>query len=136
MTTSGSPERLDRDECLRLIAPGGIGRVGFDDGEGPSVLPVNYVVAGDTVVFRTSFGGRINTGVTTVVRGAEARVAFEVDAIDAERHAGWSVLLRGPAHHLTAAEIETLPDVRTWAGGERESYVSLRPVEVSGRRVG
>ncbi|MFG1969058.1 pyridoxamine 5'-phosphate oxidase family protein [Nonomuraea fuscirosea] len=30
-------------ECLRLIAPGGIGRVAFSGSHGPTVLPVNYV---------------------------------------------------------------------------------------------
>ncbi|WP_255276608.1 pyridoxamine 5'-phosphate oxidase family protein [Actinomadura madurae] len=50
-------EELDRAECLRLISGGAIGRVAFDDGEGPTVIPVNYAVADDAVVFRTSVSG-------------------------------------------------------------------------------
>ncbi|WP_019631049.1 pyridoxamine 5'-phosphate oxidase family protein [Actinomadura atramentaria] len=129
------PEELDREECLRLIAPGGVGRVAFDDGEGPTVLPVNYILDGDTVVFRTTLGGRINTGVTTVLRGAEVRVAFEVDRFDERLEEGWSVLLRGPAHHLSEDEIERAPKVRPWPRGPRESFISLTPVEISGRRL-
>src|ERR671930_1558119 len=35
---------LSEAECLRLIAPGGVGRVGFGTDTGPQVLPVNYVL--------------------------------------------------------------------------------------------
>ena len=48
-------ERLDVPECLHLLRTGGVGRVVWqDDDEGLTVLPVNYRVIGDSVVFRTS----------------------------------------------------------------------------------
>ncbi|MFD0533894.1 pyridoxamine 5'-phosphate oxidase family protein [Actinomadura luteofluorescens] len=50
-------EELDRAECMKLLSGGSIGRVAFDDGEGPTVVPVNYAVEGDSVIFRTSASG-------------------------------------------------------------------------------
>ena len=48
-------ERLDVPECLHLLRTGGVGRVAWqDNAEGLTVLPVNYRVIGDSVVFRTS----------------------------------------------------------------------------------
>jgi hypothetical protein len=33
---------LDEAECLKLISPGGIGRIAYSSRSGPAVLPVNY----------------------------------------------------------------------------------------------
>ena len=46
--------KLMPTECLRLIAPGGIGRIGFGTTSGPVVLPVNFAVVAGTIVVRTS----------------------------------------------------------------------------------
>jgi hypothetical protein len=35
-------ELLEEAECLRLILPGGIGRLAYSRPDGPVVLPVNY----------------------------------------------------------------------------------------------
>src|SRR5262245_20910313 len=53
----GRLERLDPDECLRLIAPGGVGRVAFNEPDGPAVIPVNYVLQNDAIIIRTAIGG-------------------------------------------------------------------------------
>ncbi|MQY08039.1 pyridoxamine 5'-phosphate oxidase family protein [Actinomadura macrotermitis] len=128
-------EELDHAECLRLIAPGGVGRVGFDDGQGPAVLPVNYVVDGDSVVFRTAVEGRLDSGVTTGVQDADVRIAFEVDRFDEDSRQGWSVMLRGGAHHMSPEEAADAPTVDPWPGGERDAHIRLTPRTVTGRRV-
>ena len=52
-------EVLPFDSCLRLLAAVSVGRVGFvADGE-VVVLPVNFVVDGQYVVFRTASGSKI-----------------------------------------------------------------------------
>ena len=83
-------ERLDVPECLHLLRTGGVGRVAWqDNAEGLTVLPVNYRVIGDSVVFRTS-------AASTLVRLTRpTRVAFQVDEIDRATAVGWSVLVRG-----------------------------------------
>jgi nitroimidazol reductase NimA-like FMN-containing flavoprotein (pyridoxamine 5'-phosphate oxidase superfamily) len=135
---SGGPklERLDREACLDLIRAGGIGRVAFDDGEGPTVIPVNYAMDGDAVVFRTSLEGRLNQSLATAMTGAAIRIAFEVDQIDLEKQSGWSVLLRGGGQLLPDHERLPQPTVVPWAGGERPVYIRLDPTEITGRRLG
>ncbi|GLW64062.1 hypothetical protein Arub01_23060 [Actinomadura rubrobrunea] len=128
-------EELDREECLRLVAPGGVGRVAFNDGEGPAVIPVNYVMDDGAVLFRTAIAGRLNTVLRTALRGAQVRIAFEVDRIDEERHEGWSVMLRGGARQLSDEECATVARVRPWPGGERGAHIRMVPTEISGRRI-
>ncbi len=131
-------EELDPDTCLRLISPGGVGRVGFTDITGPMVLPVNYVIHEGTVLFRTAFGGPMDEGLRTGIEGAEFTIAFEVDRIDDPNREAWSVLIRGGLHHVSSDEERaavTPAGVEPWAGGERELYVRITPSEITGRRI-
>lgn len=136
-TPAGRPvlERLSREDCLALIRGGGIGRVAFDDGEGPTVIPVNYAVDGDAVVFRTSLEGRLNQSLARAMTGAAIRIAFEVDDIDLKEQSGWSVLLRGGGQLLPDHERPSQETVVPWVGGDRPVYIRLEPVEVTGRRL-
>ncbi|ETK31586.1 pyridoxamine 5'-phosphate oxidase family protein [Microbispora sp. ATCC PTA-5024] len=130
-------ERLDKDDCLRLISPGGVGRVAFNNPAGPVILPVNYTIEDNAVLFRTALGGPMDADLRTGVEGAEFMVAFEVDHIDESTREGWSVLVRGGAHHITdrdRAEAEA-SGVESWAGGERELYIRIAPVDITGRRI-
>ena len=54
MTTDGGIVDLDLAECLELLASDTVGRVAFVTPDGPRIVPVNYVVAGDSVEFRTA----------------------------------------------------------------------------------
>ncbi|WP_336206767.1 helix-turn-helix domain-containing protein [Nonomuraea sp. LPB2021202275-12-8] len=130
-------EKLDQEECLRLIAPGGIGRVAFNGSHGPTVLPVNYKVHDGAVLFRTAQGGPMDKDLRTGVQGVEIKVGFEVDRIDEARREGWSVLVQGPVHHVPQEETVQLTgsDVSPWAGGERQLYVRIIPSQITGRRI-
>jgi nitroimidazol reductase NimA-like FMN-containing flavoprotein (pyridoxamine 5'-phosphate oxidase superfamily)/DNA-binding transcriptional regulator YiaG len=124
--------KLGSAECRRLITPGGVGRIAFSTLDGPMIIPVNFAVLADTIVIRTAVG--------TVIDGhADGPVALEVDHIDEALHQGWSVLVRGPAHHVThPAELGRLQEdasVWPWAGGEREVYVRIIPSQITGRRI-
>ncbi|GAA4594096.1 hypothetical protein GCM10023194_60030 [Planotetraspora phitsanulokensis] len=135
---SSLPEKIDTDECLRLIAPGGVGRVAFGTGAGPVIFPVNYTIAEGAVLIRTAFGGPMDEDLRSGVEGCELMIAFEVDRFDYTAREGWSVLIRGGAHHLIsdsehAAAVST--GLESWAGGERDLYIKVVPVEITGRRV-
>jgi nitroimidazol reductase NimA-like FMN-containing flavoprotein (pyridoxamine 5'-phosphate oxidase superfamily) len=123
---------LPREECLRLLGTAVIGRVAVTIGALPAVFPVNFVVCGDDVVFRSSPGTKLEAAVDGAV------VAFEVDAIDAISHAGWSVLVTGRASVLTnpgdLAIAERLP-LRGWAESGPSSFVRIRGEIISGRRL-
>ncbi|MEU8383593.1 pyridoxamine 5'-phosphate oxidase family protein [Streptosporangium sp. NPDC048865] len=131
-------EKLDRDECLRLITPGGVGRIAFEEIGGPVILPVNYALHGTSVIFRTAFGGPLDDALRTGGQGVESKVAFEVDRIDDAGREGWSVLVRGGIHQISSEEDRAALaalGVRPWAGGERELYVRIAATEVTGRRI-
>ncbi|MGJ6967954.1 pyridoxamine 5'-phosphate oxidase family protein [Streptosporangium sp. G11] len=131
-------EKLTEKECLRLLSPGGVGRVAFDDPGGPLILPVNYVLREGSVIFRTAFGGPLDAPLRTGVEGVEFKVAFEVDRIDEAGREGWSVLVRGGAHHVSSPEEQAAAEasgVQAWAGGDRELFVTITPAEITGRRI-
>lgn len=133
-------EHLDEAECMRLIAPGGIGRLCFAGQFDLTVLPVNYTVHDGTVLLRTAPGGTtekdLRTGIG--VASAEYRVAFEIDDFDAQTREGWSVLVQGPAHHLDSAEERAEAEatgLQTWAGSNRDHFIRITPARVTGRRI-
>jgi nitroimidazol reductase NimA-like FMN-containing flavoprotein (pyridoxamine 5'-phosphate oxidase superfamily) len=129
-------EELDEDTCLQLISRGGIGRIAYNSRSGPAVLPVNYALYDGAVVFRTAEHGPLDEDLRTGIDGAEYKVAFEIDDIDLARQLGWSVLIQGPAHHVTAAERDgALKGVEAWAPGERELFVRIVPSRITGRRI-
>jgi nitroimidazol reductase NimA-like FMN-containing flavoprotein (pyridoxamine 5'-phosphate oxidase superfamily) len=131
-------EELDEGQCLNLIAPGGIGRIAYTGRFGPAVLPVNYTLRDGAVVFRTAERGPLDEDLRTGIADADYQVAFEIDDIDPVARRGWSVLIQGPAHHVTGAEEDAVRQagVETWAPGDRELFVRITPSRITGRRVG
>jgi nitroimidazol reductase NimA-like FMN-containing flavoprotein (pyridoxamine 5'-phosphate oxidase superfamily) len=133
-------EHLDEAECMRLIAPGGIGRLCFAGRFDLTVLPVNYVLHDSKILFRTAPDGTTEEDLRTSigVAHAEYRVAFEVDDFDSGTRTGWSVLVQGPAHHFDSederAEAEAA-GLETWAGGNRDHFIRITPARVTGRRI-
>uniref|UniRef100_UPI00215D683D helix-turn-helix domain-containing protein n=1 Tax=Streptomyces sp. WELS2 TaxID=2749435 RepID=UPI00215D683D len=124
---------LGREECRTLLSTHGVGRVAVSGPDGlPVVVPVNYEVVEDAIVFRTA-------PESVLAGAAETEVAFEVDHVDEALSQGWSVLAVGPASVVTDPEVvrelgrkaHTTP----WAGGERDMWVSVRPTRLTGRRI-
>ncbi len=122
-----SIEALTRDECLALLAVNSVGRIAvIGDDDLPFVVPVNYRLSADTVVFRTDAGTKLDA----LQRHA---VAFQIDAIDPLTRSGWSVLVRGTAHEVTPQELEPV-DVEPWIG-PKSHLIQVVPREISGRRL-
>jgi uncharacterized protein len=94
--TGGSArlEILSQDECRTPLEAHDVGRVAFVSEDFPMVLPVNYAVAGDTIVVRTAPGV-----LTAGVPGQS--VAFEVDGFERWNRSGWSVLAQGYGRDIT-----------------------------------
>jgi nitroimidazol reductase NimA-like FMN-containing flavoprotein (pyridoxamine 5'-phosphate oxidase superfamily) len=139
-TTDRRPalEELDEAECLRLITPGGIGRIAYSGRYGPTVLPVNYRLHEGTIVFRTAQDSPTDEDLRTGIAHAEYKVAFEIDDIDLNAREGWSVLIQGPVHHVESdAERASVLEagVETWPGGDRELFLRITPSRITGRRI-
>lgn len=131
-------EILDEAECRRLIEPGGIGRLAFAGSYDLTVLPVNYKVHDGAILFRTAEDSTTQEDLRTGISHAEFRVAFEVDAFDMQAREGWSVLVQGPAHHLDSSEERAAAEavgIDTWPSGEREHFIRITPVRITGRRI-
>jgi len=141
--TSGAPdgpvlEHLDGAECLRLISPGGIGRIAYMGRYGLTVLPVNYKLHDGAIMFRTAQDSPTGEDLQTGIAHAEYSVAFEIDDIDPVRREGWSVLIHGPAHPMTTdAERASVEEsgVVPWPGGEKERAIRITPNRITGRRL-
>ena len=131
-------EELDEAECLKLIAPGGIGRLVFPGRFDLTVLPVNYKLHDGSILFRTTQQGATDEDLRTGIAHAEYRVAFQVDNFDHAAREGWSVLVQGPAHHLDSeferAEAQ-VAGVVPWPAGAREHFIRITPVRITGRRI-
>jgi len=127
-------ERLDRAECLRLLAANEVGRLAVVAGGTPAIFPVNYCLDSEAVVFRTDHGTKLDDG-------PRAPACFEIDHFDREHRRGWSVVVVGRLEEATPYVAATLKRVRAlrvdpWAGGDKAHWVRLVPSRITGRRVG
>lgn len=123
---------LDRPTCLDLLSRASLGRIAISVDALPTVLPVNYRLVGEDVVFRTTSGSKLNAATSGAV------VAFETDDIDRLSHQGWSVVVTGIAREVTdPAERVALDRARIphWADDTATHYVSISTEMVSGRRL-
>jgi hypothetical protein len=131
-------EHLDEAECLRLISPGGIGRIAYVGRYDLTVLPVNYKLHDGAIIFRTSQDSLTGEDLQTGIAHAEYQVAFEIDDIDEAAREGWSVLIHGPAHEMTTdAERASVEEsgVDPWPGGPKERAIRITPNRIVGRRL-
>lgn len=126
-------EWVDRAECLRLLATGEVGRIVVVEGGGPLIFPVNYVLDGDSIVFRTDAGAKL-------MRGPGRTACFEVDEIDRDSHTGWSVVVVGRLEELTPLDgplYERLSklNIEPWAPGPKPHLLVLVSSRITGRRI-
>ena len=130
-------EELDQAESVRLISAGGIGRIAYQSRFGPAVLPVNYRWHDGMVVFRTTRHSALDEDLQTGIAGGDYLVAFEIDEIDVSGRQGWSVLIQGPAHHVSEDERKSAEraGVEPWPAGDRELFIRIVPNRVTGRRI-
>jgi nitroimidazol reductase NimA-like FMN-containing flavoprotein (pyridoxamine 5'-phosphate oxidase superfamily) len=123
---------LGPDECLSLLEPGGVGRIGFSSSGWVVILPVNFAVAAKTIIFRTAPD-------TLLAAYGNGPVSFESDRLDEVRREGWSVLVQGHAHKIISEHeirhLEYSTHLEPWASGARDVYVRITPARISGRRI-
>ena len=125
---ASSLDELSREECFELVAGHSIGRLAVAaPGEPPHVVPLNYVLDAEVVVFRTDPGLKVEVA-------RQHPVSFQVDYFDPYRRTGWSVLI-----HVLAVEVD--PDkvthlgLESWATGAKATWMQVVPDRVTGRRI-
>ncbi len=133
MAGTGELTELGREECLRLLAGGIVGRVVFTEAALPAAHPVTYLLDGDEIVFCTANGGKLAAATLHRV------VAFQVDEIDPAGRTGWSVLGVGQAYEVTdrrrLAELTgRMPD--PWLANRASHTVAIPLQRLTGRVLG
>lgn len=122
---------LTESECWSLLRSTDVGRLAIAIADRPDIFPINHLVDGNSVVFRSGAG----TKLAAAVLGRS--VAFEVDGYDAAAGEAWSVVVKGEANLiedlLEFLDAEQLP-LFPWHRGPKPNIVRIVPDEVTGRR--
>ena len=122
-------EVLDRDDCIRLLKTVSLGRIGITVGALPTILPINFRVDDERILFRTGVGTKLDAA----TRGAV--VAFEADDFDPMYHSGWSVVVTGIARGVRDPDDRAMHTTPRWAPGHDEHLVEVSIDQISGRRL-
>lgn len=128
--TPAGQESLSDENCWDLLRANEFGRLAYVVDGAPAIVPTNYAVDGDQLVFRTTDGTKLHSLL------ANPRVAFEIDHVDDDTEVGTSVVVHGEAHVLSSDEEWRIEQVglRAWLGQDRPVLVAIRPSAVTGRR--
>src|SRR5436305_15334524 len=95
---TGYLEVMSDEDCRALLAAGRVGRVAVTADALPVIAPVNYVVDGSSIVFRTKRDGMLARACDDAV------IAFEIDEVAADGSGGWSVNVAGIASLASDSE--------------------------------
>lgn len=127
-------KELPYDECRRLLGKETVGRVAICTPDGPQIVPVNYVVEEESAIFRTAPYSVLGS------HADGARLALEVDRLEEEERAGWSVVAVGTGKLIEdtfeVARLRVHGGPRPWAGGARPMHIRLTWRHLSGRTIG
>jgi nitroimidazol reductase NimA-like FMN-containing flavoprotein (pyridoxamine 5'-phosphate oxidase superfamily) len=127
---NGAVGELGVDLCWELLESTALGRVAIATPSGAEIVPVNFVVDGAHLLFRTAPGRKF----TALVENPN--VALEIDGVDGQRSAAFSVIVKGRAEVLDlAADIEAAEalGLRPWTATAKLRWVRIRAHEVTGR---
>lgn len=128
----GELVELTRGECLRLLTGAVIGRVICTEAALPTAQPVNYVLDGEEIIFRTANGSKLAAATRNAV------VAFQLDQFDTTTRTGWSVLGVGEAYEvLDPSRLAELTDLQPdpWVHDHDAHTISIPLCILTGRRV-
>lgn len=121
---------LSADESWDFLAAHSLGRLAVISLDEPDIFPVNHIVSGSSIVFRSAEGTKLMSVLIN------SRVAFEVDAV--RPHEGVSVVAKGNARILDDhAQIDALDAerLRPWIPTLKYRFVAIDVDTITGRRI-
>jgi nitroimidazol reductase NimA-like FMN-containing flavoprotein (pyridoxamine 5'-phosphate oxidase superfamily) len=126
-------EELSVAECMDYLAGAQVGRVAVVVDGHPAIFPVNYILDGEQILYRTEED-------TDLSKAGLTSVAFEIDHLDETSRQGWSVLVQGRADDIGDTIDGTSQRLRrrtldTWAPGVRDRWFVVRSSKITGRRI-
>ncbi len=115
-------------QCWDLLASEEFGRLAYRLVDEVHLVPVNHVVDGGALLFRTTAGGKL------LAAALHSEVAFEIDRV--EEQVAWSVVVRGRLRRVPEDRAHRVDDLGLWSWVPTLKYdvVELVPDVVSGRR--
>jgi nitroimidazol reductase NimA-like FMN-containing flavoprotein (pyridoxamine 5'-phosphate oxidase superfamily) len=125
---------LSREECLKVLAEGFIGRLGCHSPDEVYVVPVGYALDGEKILGQTTVGKKVE------MMRANPQVCLQVDtgtALDDWR----SVIVWGKYEELSAGEMpaaarKLIDRLSAHIDSEHRSKRDVTPEKVSGRYEG
>ncbi|HEY6933423.1 MAG TPA: pyridoxamine 5'-phosphate oxidase family protein [Marmoricola sp.] len=125
--TESEIRELSELDCWEVLRRNELGRLAYHLLDEVDIVPVNYTVDRDELLFRTAEGSKL-LGVVM-----NDNVAFEVEEVGAE--VARTVVVRGRARQLDEHEahrVEQLP-LHNWVQGVRYDVVAIAPGSLTGR---
>ncbi len=119
---------LSEESSWDYLGTSEVGRLATVVDDYPQIFPINFCIDGESVIFRTAAGSKLEE----ILKNS--KVAFEADGWDEEK--GWSVILTGNAALITDEDelrrAEMAP-LRPWVGTVKSNWVRIEPDSISGR---
>ena len=134
MWSNSDPDvtNLVPSECLELLSQVSVGRIGASIDALPVIVPVRFALFGESVLFRTVSGTKLDAATIGAV------VAFQADAQGPVDESHWSVLVQGVASTVTDEWDQTEKTtawIESWLGVEKHHHlVQLNTTNITGRR--
>ena len=124
----GGTEVISREDSLQLLGQERFGRLGVVVDGQVEILPVNYGMDGESIVFCTNAGRKL-TGILS------GEATFEVDRLEPAARAGWSVVVHGRSENIPSARRPSLEHIADPWTGPKDFLVRIIPRSITGRRV-
>ena len=121
-------EEMPTEECWGRLEGAEFGRIAYRLVDEVHMVPINYLVDGRALLFRTAAGDK------PLAAALSSDVAFEIDWRD--EVSAWSVVVRGHLRRLEEDEQHRLDALaeRSWISTRRDEVIELMPEVVTGRR--
>jgi uncharacterized protein len=127
MTELEAITELTAEECWEMLRGEEFGRLAFRLVDEVHITPINYVAAGETLLFRTAEGSKL----LGVAMGSQ--VALEIDRL--EEKTARSVVVRGSTRLLPEDEVDAVDEMAqfSWVPTLKYNVVEVIPEKVTGR---
>lgn len=118
---------ISTEECWERLRATTFGRLAYHLRGRTRIAPINYVVEGDRLIFRTAEGSKF------YALQVEDEVAFEID--DYDEDTAYSVVAQGRVEEIVDAKErkELTVNLRPWVRTQKKHVLSIAVTELSGR---
>ncbi|SER50081.1 Nitroimidazol reductase NimA, pyridoxamine 5'-phosphate oxidase superfamily [Propionibacterium cyclohexanicum] len=126
--TTSPVSEIPEDSAWGYLASVEVGRIAVSAGDLPEIFPVNFCLDGESIVFRSAPGTKLEK------LAINEHVVFEADGWNEE--GGWSVVVKGLGALITdeeeLARVKRAP-LLPWIPTVKRNWVRITPNRITGR---